>query len=107
MALKICEDCEKEISSIAISCPHCGRPNANEGIVTIEKTQKKYKRWDLLGILLAVPGGLYVFLFGVTHSAFPNPKPIFVLFFLIALVLGVVGIGIGIASGIGRWYHHG
>ncbi len=107
MALKTCEDCKKEISTMAVSCPNCGRPNSNEGVVTIEQTQKKWKRWDLLSVLMLVPGCLYI----VFYSSFLGPtsrqEPIFVLFFLIALVIAVVGIGIGIASGIGRWYHHG
>ena len=107
MALKICEDCKKEISTLAVNCPNCGRPNANAGIVTIEKTQKKWKRWDVLGLLLCVPSAVYVFIYGIIHSETSQHNPIFGGICLIAIALAVIGILIVMASGIGRWYHHG
>lgn len=36
MALKICQECSKEISNDARTCPHCGKP------------QKKKTRWGLI-----------------------------------------------------------
>jgi uncharacterized membrane protein len=106
MALKTCEDCKKEISTLAISCPNCGRPNANAGIVTIEKTQKKWKRWRAWGFILTVFGGSVFCLYSVVLLPInPNHRSIELAF--IALAMGVIGVLILIASGIGRWYHHG
>lgn len=105
MSLITCEDCKKEISTLTVSCPNCGRPNANAGIVTIEQSQKKWKRWNALGLLLAIPGGLVTSWCSVVIQTNPNPK--YVLLLLMAIAMGVIGILIVIVAGIGRWYHHG
>ena len=107
MALKICEDCEKEISTLAVSCPNCGRPNANAGVVTIEKTAKKWKRWDLFGEFLAFLGFLYNLVFIAITKTVTDPSPVFTVLWIIAMVMVVVGILIFIGSRTGRWYHHG
>ena len=100
MALKTCEDCKKEISTLAVSCPNCGRPNQNAGIVTIEQTQKKYKEKGLFGgclMLIAIGCGGTLLEAGVKSRG-----ALFVPFAIFA-----IGFMYWIKSGIGKWYHHG
>lgn len=107
MALKTCEDCKNEISTMAITCPHCGRPSMNDGIVTIEKSQKKYKRWDAIAFLLLIPGFLYfLFYLALYHNA-SSFNPIFSWLSLVSIAMVIAGIILAIAAGIGRWWHHG
>ncbi|MCK5853211.1 hypothetical protein KAH27_09320 [bacterium] len=105
MPLITCRDCKKEISTKAVSCPNCGRPNANAGIVTIEQSQKKWKLWNAIGLLLAIPGGLVTSWCSFVIPMNPNPKYVPLMF--IAISMGIIGILIVIVAGIGRWYHHG
>jgi len=100
MALKTCQDCKKEISTMATSCPNCGRPNENSGIVTIEQTQKKYKERSLFGVslmLIAIGCGGTLIKAGVESR--------FALF--VPFVIFSIGFMFWIRSGIGKWYHHG
>ncbi|MFZ2634213.1 MAG: hypothetical protein WA081_17505 [Desulfosalsimonadaceae bacterium] len=100
MALKTCEDCKKEISTLAVNCPNCGRPNENAGIVTIEQTKKKWKHWDIFGLVLIVFSLVDILL--LIKFGFASKSTLSA-----ALAVLVVGFMIWIASGIGRWYHHG
>jgi RNA polymerase subunit RPABC4/transcription elongation factor Spt4 len=107
MALKTCEDCKNEISTMAISCPHCGRPSMNDGIVTIEKSQKKYKRLDIIGFLLFIPGVLYFLLFIAMVNNIPNLSIVYGWLWFVSIAMIATGLFILIGAGIGRWWHHG
>lgn len=100
MALKTCEDCKKEISTLATSCPNCGRPNENAGVVTVESTQKKIKATGLFGIILMLIGigcgGTLV------DAGVESRVALFVPFALFA-----IGFMAWIRSSAGKWYHHG
>jgi hypothetical protein len=50
MSLIKCSECQKEISSLAKTCPACGNPIE---AVTVEKTSKKWKKMELG----AIPSG--------------------------------------------------
>jgi len=100
MALKICEDCKKEISTEAISCPNCGRPNENAGIITIEQTQKKWKHWNLFGVSLMFIAIGYGGIIGKAGVA--SKIAVFAGFAVFA-----IGFMLWVGSGIGKWYHHG
>ena len=98
MALKLCEDCNKEISTMAISCPNCGRPNT--GVVTIEQTQKKWKLWSLLGGFIMLLG------FG-SWGVMVTIEYITVKSLIAAFSLFAIGFVVWIGSHVARWYHHG
>jgi predicted amidophosphoribosyltransferase len=100
MTLMTCEDCKKEISTLAVSCPNCGRPNANAGIVTIEKSEKKWKRRDIFALFLVFFGMADIYLLLFTESASQARV-------VAALTVIALGFVIGISSLVGRWYHHG
>lgn len=59
MALVKCPECDKEISSIAEACPHCGRP-MKTGHRTVEQTSKRLKLQKPLSVLIAIIGLLLV-----------------------------------------------
>jgi predicted amidophosphoribosyltransferase len=107
MALKTCEDCKNEVSTLATICPYCGRPNANSGIVTIEQTQKRFKRWDFFAFLLAVPGFIYFLFYLAVFNGSPDNRPLYILLMFGALAMVTIGVVIAIAAGVGRWWHHG
>ena len=47
MALINCDECNQTMSSDALACPHCGKPNANA-------TKKKQNSGQSMGCLLMV-----------------------------------------------------
>jgi len=66
MALINCPECKREISSMAISCPHCGIPMSSvqdtkttgESITTIQETSKRLKKqiiYSIIAILISIP----------------------------------------------------
>ena len=59
MALIKCEECGKEISSLATSCPSCGKP-INGNVVT---TQQTSKHWKLIKFISWI-----VFLIGLSNA---------------------------------------
>lgn len=66
MSLKKCPECEKEVSSSAQNCPHCGCPLAGDGNtrITAEWTNKSIKKKKLIGIGIVILG-FFVFAIGV------------------------------------------
>lgn len=64
MALIKCEECGKDISDKAYSCPNCGNPLApvteNEGVVTIQLQKKKWKKQKLIAIILVILGWFFL-----------------------------------------------
>ena len=58
MALIKCSECEKEMSSNALTCPHCGAPNKD---AQKKETQKKSN--EVTSIVFSVIG-LCIILFG-------------------------------------------
>lgn len=60
MGLTICPDCSHEVSTIALTCPHCGRPMQAEmrKVITIKDT---YVNYIMLGaVLLQIGIGIYI-----------------------------------------------
>jgi len=66
MALINCPECQREVSSKANSCPHCGNPIASFGetqaagtpITTVQETGKKFKLQIAISLLLTMSGCL-------------------------------------------------
>jgi len=50
MALVKCSECSKEISDKATACPFCGNPLS--GVVTIQQTNKKWKKWTIAAFVI-------------------------------------------------------
>jgi predicted amidophosphoribosyltransferase len=47
MALTICKECRKEISTDAYACPHCGKPQENKSAL-----KKKHITYVLLAVIV-------------------------------------------------------
>lgn len=77
MALIACAECSKEISDKALSCPHCGAPQAAPAAfqasttvpVDSKKTGSSWLRW-----LIGVPVGGFVILMIVGSCAGGSPE---------------------------------
>ena len=70
MSLIKCPECNKEISTEAVSCIHCGKP-LKENIQTIQKTSKRWKKVKLIawiGLII----GFFVFITNVQNGGFQN-----------------------------------
>jgi len=63
MALVICPDCKKQISSNAASCPHCGNPNVPKPFIPTPRKKGKYEDlivWvTIITVVALVGGGLF------------------------------------------------
>ena len=102
MALIPCPECKREVSTLAVSCPHCGTPVVNfrlvspdkETVVTTQLTNKRYKLQRLVALALAVIGWVII-IFGPPGSG------------VAGLILLIVSIGWGIVVSILNWWHHG
>lgn len=89
MTLIKCSECNKEISDKSISCLFCGNPNDKP--VTIEITNKKWKKTNLVGIL---------FLILATMAWSSGELELFWLLISISLLIGII-------SRIGAWWTNG
>ena len=102
MALIPCPECKREVSTLAVSCPHCGTPVVNfrlvspdkETVVTTQLTSKRYKLQRLVALTLAVIGWVII-IFGPPGSG------------VAGLILLIVSIGWSIVVCILIWWHHG
>jgi len=61
MTLIKCDECGKEISNKADTCPSCGNPVSDQalevrGKVEIERTNKKWKKGSLFGAFFVIAG---------------------------------------------------
>jgi zinc ribbon protein len=70
MALIKCKECGKEISSDAVSCPHCGKPQFS----ATTNTSKKMTGWQM--VALVVVGTIVVTIIGINLSSTPAPTPV-------------------------------
>lgn len=95
MALIKCSECAKEISDKAEICPSCGNPiHAQavevQGKVEIERTNKRWKKKRLWGVLILIIG-------------------FFTIFSSIGwgILLMMIGFGTIFVSEIGAWWSNG
>jgi hypothetical protein len=72
MALIKCPECEKEISSKAKTCPHCGCPleKKEDNKSKVPKKRFHSKEYKMTGIILSIPCSLIllIFLLGITFN---------------------------------------
>ena len=104
MALTTCPDCQKDVSTSAVSCPNCGAPVAAAAVearaagaplTTTQGTSKKLKAQQLFAIL-AVFVGLF---WAMADAESGSPS-------IGALIL-VVGFLLFAIVQILMWWHHG
>lgn len=61
MSLVLCEECQKEISDRALTCPHCGfsykYEEEEERRITIEQTSKRWKQNYIMAFMFLIMGG--------------------------------------------------
>lgn len=96
MALIKCNECGKEISDKAQTCPHCGNPIHP---VIIEKTGKGWKLAKLISVIILILGLL---LFSRILKAGGLNDPLTWLGFCLALI-GFISL---LASKFGAWWYH-
>ena len=90
MPLIKCPSCDKDVSSEAPACPHCGHPIRP---TTIQKTSKKWKGLKLLSVLTVIIG----IALASTGQEEDN----------IAWLLIMGGIITFVIAFVGSWWHHG
>lgn len=115
MSLIACPDCGSSVSTIAASCPRCGRPihvaaldeNGHaRGTRTIEQTAKSWKALQLcgaLGLIVCVIGCGFTCAGGDGQGPMDDDvarSGLFVLAGLVSLSLFIVG-------RLGAWWYHG
>lgn len=92
MALITCQECEKEVSDKAATCPNCGAP-INDKTTEIEMTNKSLKFYILISF------------FGVFFVA-----PFFwfiIKDFAIASAIGIFSLAVFVCSKVASWWRHG
>jgi hypothetical protein len=120
--LILCPSCDSPISRAAASCPKCGHPmnpanplayaapsiggSGDSPVQAIEKTGKKWKLQRLLAGLLTLLG-IFIFVIGIaSRGASGNSHEGSGIVAAGGLMI-VAGIGWGIFSRMGAWWHHG
>lgn len=110
MALIHCSECNKEISSQAMSCPHCGNPLKGElgtenNPVTLQATSKKWKKRILIFLAIGALGVLLTARMFMLPISGEGEQSV-----LLSVVGGIslwVGFGGFIWSAIGAWLSNG
>jgi uncharacterized membrane protein YvbJ len=102
MALIKCPECQKEISSRALSCPHCGIPLIDakkdiEEITTIQETSKSLKEHIVYSVIVIIGGILFFIIGSVTNRQAMIP---------IGFMLFLIGVIWFIVAKITIWWHH-
>ena len=98
MGIVTCPSCKNPISSQATACPGCGHPFKP---IVIEATAKKWKKMQLIGVIVGI-GGLV--LFGIFAGLLQD---FYMLFFVLAIISFVIGFGVALVGCIGAWWQHG
>jgi protein-S-isoprenylcysteine O-methyltransferase Ste14 len=95
MAIISCPECNKQISSSAINCPHCAYPIRKTKPTIIEQTAKKWKGAQLVGVLLLLLGFMQsIVLMDPSRPSQTGP------------LLILIGLTLYLAAKAGAWWHH-
>ena len=111
MALINCDECNKEVSDKAETCPQCGAPIANaletkaagSQIKTIQETSKKFKLHSIISGALFIIGTAWMTQLGDTP---PGSTGSSLIAGLIAFSLMVIGFLWFIINQLRIWWHH-
>ena len=106
MALINCPDCNKEVSTSAVSCPNCGAPvdaaqetkAAGTPLTTTQSTSKKFKGQQVIATLMFIVGAIWIF--AALGQEPPSEAGL-------PLVITLVGMIWYIVIRIRTWGHHG
>ncbi|MBI2999132.1 MAG: zinc-ribbon domain-containing protein [Deltaproteobacteria bacterium] len=96
-----CPDCDREISSRAVTCPGCGAPIRSA--VTIQATGRAWKATQLTGAAAAIAGITGVAIGPTDGISFLGGFPALGL----ASLSLFTGILVFIVGKIGAWWYHG
>jgi len=114
MPLIRCPDCERQVSTLAESCPNCGRPMRAAPLSlgrdlprvrTIQKTDKGLKAQVLLAVMFLLGGTIGIIVASQGEFAADSEAPGWLLLFSIFGVC--LGMGWLIIAKILIWWHHG
>lgn len=109
MTLIICRECEKQVSSTAAACPHCGAPVAQAGrtvetpLATMQLTSKKLKLHRLLSSLVLWTGIIWLL---VALVASMQERPVSRTSWAWASGLFIVGAVWSLRTKMRIWWHH-
>lgn len=92
MALTKCSECGKDVSDKAAACPNCGNPIYAEAVTTIQRTSKKWKKYQAVAIVMWIVGFILIFKGGGYTAT--------------AILLWVTAIGVAVVGRIGAWWNH-
>src|SRR2546427_4056899 len=103
MTLIKCPECERDVSSKATACPHCGyalTPTAQgpRPVQVIERTGRRWKAIRALGWLLISVGAVVL----VAELAADDSGGV-----ALGWWIGVAGVACLITSRAGAWWYHG
>jgi len=103
VALIKCQECERDVSSKATACPHCGYPLTPTAlgprpVQVVERTAKGWKAIRALGWLLILAGGVVV----VRELGANDAKRITPGWWICG-----AGVACLVTSRAGAWWYHG
>jgi len=106
MALIQCPDCNKDVSTSAVSCPNCGAPisaaketeAAGAPLTTTQSTSKKFKGQQVIAVLMLLVGIFWLFGALSQEPVAPAGLP---------MTITLVGLVWFIIIRIRTWWHHG
>jgi predicted RNA-binding Zn-ribbon protein involved in translation (DUF1610 family) len=99
MSLIKCTECGRDISDKAAACPGCGNPIQEETIQTIQRTSKRWKKYQLVAFAFALLG-VYFSLKGIGSNDGGASFGLGIMFYFFAFVIGMIG-------RIGAWWSNG
>ncbi len=102
MALIKCPECERDVSSKATACPHCGYPiertaQGPRRVQIIEQTGRGWKGVRALGWLLILAAGFVLF----AEWAADDSRGV-----AVALSIELAGVGCLWIGSAGAWWYH-
>lgn len=108
MALIACQECSREVSTQATSCPHCGAPvaaaaaearAAGARLTTVQGTSKRLKLHQLTSGLLVIIGAMLVMNATMWSPGARGGG--------IGGLLLLVGFAWAVITRVRMWWHHG
>jgi uncharacterized membrane protein YvbJ len=106
MAMMMCSECGKDVSSKATACPGCGAPIAGSGsgtpVQTIEKTAKQLKVHQLISSIMFVGGLLWtiIAIVAINKGSGSTGSTI------VPIIICALGMGWYIRTRVSIWWHH-
>lgn len=111
MALIVCSECQRQVSSQAAACPSCGAPVASRRdidsvgvpLATVQQTSKRLKLQEMIGWTLVVVGVVTAALSKGSPGA---PSSSSAIFGGIFLTIALVGSALVAITKLRIWWHH-